>query len=242
MKFIVLFALFASSYAGVVQQQHGIVAQQAVAVAAAPVVASAPQQYSHQIQAAAIRNVETVGVTKTITPVVTKTTTTRLHSEPAISVGYVQGYTQSAQGPAQVAPVQYNTQYTSYLNPTVGLNGPVSYAGPAVQTGVAVAAQPVAAYASTGPAIAQYASAGPALAQYASAGPALAQYAVPAQASYATGISGIHSAGLYSVQPAYAATQQALIQHQAIAVQPQGIAVQPQIAAYGSPALGYSKY
>ena len=65
------------------------------AVAAVPAVATfksgAPVGYSNAIPAAAIRNVETVGVTKTITPVVTKTTTYNTHSEPAVSVGHVQG-------------------------------------------------------------------------------------------------------------------------------------------------------
>jgi len=116
------------------------------------VKASAPHGYSNQIPAAAIRNVETVGVTKTITPVVTKTTTYNTHSEPALSVGRVEGYTQHAHGAPRFAPVQYNTQYSSYANPTVGVNGPVTYAGPAVSQGVGVgvapvAAAPVAAYA-----------------------------------------------------------------------------------------------
>lgn len=71
-------------------------------------------------------------VTKTITPVVTKTTTYNTHSEPALSIGHVQGYSQSAQGSPKIAPVQFQTQYTSYLNPTVGVNGPVTYTGPAV--------------------------------------------------------------------------------------------------------------
>lgn len=93
---------------------------------------SSPQSYSKSIPAAAIRNVETVAVTKTITPVVTKTTTYNTHSEPALSIGHVQGYSQSAQGSPKIAPVQFQTQYTSYLNPTVGVNGPVTYTGPAV--------------------------------------------------------------------------------------------------------------
>lgn len=90
---------------------------------------SSPQSYSKSIPAAAIRNVETVAVTKTITPVVTKTTTYNTHSEPALSIGHVQGYSQSAQGHAKIAPVQFQTQYTSYHNPTVGVNGPVTYTG-----------------------------------------------------------------------------------------------------------------
>jgi len=111
------------------------------------VKASAPQGYSNQIPAAAIRNVETVGVTKTITPVVTKTTTYNTHSEPALSVGRVEGYTQHAHGAPKFAPVQYNTQYSTYANPTVGVNGPVTYSGPAVSqaVGVSVGSVPVAA-------------------------------------------------------------------------------------------------
>lgn len=84
---------------------------------------SAPESYSKAIPAAAIRNVETVAVTKTITPVVTKTTTYNTHSEPALSIGHVQGYSQSAVGHPKIAPVQFQTQYTSYLQPTVGVNG-----------------------------------------------------------------------------------------------------------------------
>lgn len=91
----------------------------------------APQTYSRKIPAAAIRNVETVAVTKTITPVVTKTTTYHTHSEPALSVGHVQGYQQRATGHQKIAPVQFLTQYTN-MNPTVGVNGPVTYTGPAV--------------------------------------------------------------------------------------------------------------
>ncbi|ODM91622.1 hypothetical protein Ocin01_15061 [Orchesella cincta] len=94
-----------------------------------------PTSYSKSIPAAAIRNVETVAVTKTITPVVTKTTTYNTHSEPALSIGHVQGYSQSATGQPKVAPVQFQTQYTSYQNPTVGVNGPVTYTGPAVVFG-----------------------------------------------------------------------------------------------------------
>lgn len=41
--------------------------------------------------------------------------------------------------------VQFNTQYTSYANPTVGVNGPVVYSGQAVGIAqVGVAAAPVA--------------------------------------------------------------------------------------------------
>ncbi|CAL8140813.1 unnamed protein product [Orchesella dallaii] len=96
---------------------------------------SSPTSYSKSIPAAAIRNVETVAVTKTITPVVTKTTTYNTHSEPALSIGHVQGYSQSATGQPKVAPVQFQTQYTTYSNPTVGVNGPVTYTGPAVVFG-----------------------------------------------------------------------------------------------------------
>jgi len=145
---IIVLALIGVTLGGNIH--HGAPAQAivpaapAVAVAAAPAQIaepqyhSAPQQYAHEVPAAAIRNVETVDVTKTITPVVTKTTTRKTHSEPALSVGHVQGYSQASHGPAKVAPVQYNTQYTQYLNPTVGVNGPVTYSGPALGQGVAV--------------------------------------------------------------------------------------------------------
>ena len=53
--------------------------------------AGKPKVYGQSIPAAAIRNVETVMVTKTITPVVTKTTTHHTHAEPALSIGHVQG-------------------------------------------------------------------------------------------------------------------------------------------------------
>jgi len=157
------------------------------------VKASAPQGYSNQIPAAAIRNVETVGVTKTITPVVTKTTTYNTHSEPALSVGRVEGYTQHAHGAPKFAPVQYNTQYSTYANPTVGVNGPVTYSGPAISQGVGigvghapVAAAPVAAYAGQaiglgGFGYAGYAPAGYAHAGYAHASP-VAAYGPPAHA------------------------------------------------------------
>ncbi|ODN06088.1 hypothetical protein Ocin01_00611 [Orchesella cincta] len=97
--------------------------------------AGKPKVYGQSIPAAAIRNVETVMVTKTITPVVTKTTTHHTRAEPALSLGHVQGYSQSAVGHPKVAPVKFQTAYTSYSNPTVGVNGPVVYAGPAVAAG-----------------------------------------------------------------------------------------------------------
>jgi len=111
---------------------------------------SGPIGYSNSIPAAAIRNVETVGVTKTITPVVTKTTTYNTHSEPALSIGHVQGYSQTAVGQPKIAPVQFNTQYTTYANPTVGVNGPVTYTGPAVAQGWGAPAVAVAAPVSNG--------------------------------------------------------------------------------------------
>ncbi|CAL8074356.1 unnamed protein product [Orchesella dallaii] len=126
--------------------------------------AGKPKVYGQSIPAAAIRNVEQIMVTKTITPVVTKTTTHHTRAEPALSLGHVQGYSQAAVGHPKVAPVKFNTAYTSYSNPTVGINGPVVYSGPAVgfASGVvatapgsgAVVAQPVvksaAAYAPVG--------------------------------------------------------------------------------------------
>jgi len=154
---------------------------------------SGPIGYSNSIPAAAIRNVETVGVTKTITPVVTKTTTYNTHSEPALSIGHVQGYSQSAVGQPKIAPVQFNTQYTTYANPTVGVNGPVTYTGPAVASGY-VSAVPVAVGGSYGYAVpASYgAPAGsygsysaPAVNYQAAAAPAYGQYAQYGQYSYA---------------------------------------------------------
>jgi len=237
-KLIVFVALFGTALAGDLQQGGGV-AYGAPAVATsygapgggAVLKSSGPAGYSHQVPAAAIRNVETVGVTKTITPVVTKTTTHQTHSEPALSVGHVQGYSQSSQGPAQVAPVQYNTQYTQYLNPTVGVNGPVTYAGPAVgpagyalsaggggggavavgggAVGVGYAAPaayaaPAQQFAYAAPA-AQYAYAAPA-AQVAYAAPAqFASYAAPAVQvqSYAAPAVGYSGISGYAAQPQF---------------------------------------
>lgn len=53
--------------------------------------AGKPKVYQKSVPAAAIRNIETVMVTKTITPVVTKTTTYLTKAEPALSLGHVQG-------------------------------------------------------------------------------------------------------------------------------------------------------
>jgi len=204
------------------------------AVAAAPVAVAtyksgAPVGYSNAIPAAAIRNVETVGVTKTITPVVTKTTTYNTHSEPAVSVGHVQGYSQSAVGSPKIAPVQFTTQYTSYQNPTVGVNGPVTYAGPAVATGLpvqqAVVAQPV---------YAQQAYAAPAYAQQAYAAPVAAYQQAYAPAAYAglglAGYSGYNLAALGYAQPQLAALGYA---------QPQLAAYQQAAYAVAQPAYAY---
>ncbi|CAG7825684.1 unnamed protein product [Allacma fusca] len=185
----------------------------APAVAVATFKSSAPVGYSNAIPAAAIRNVETVGVTKTITPVVTKTTTYNTHSEPAVSVGHVQGYSQSAVGAPKVAPVQFSTQYTSYVNPTVGLNGPVTYAGPAHATGYAVAAQPALGYAQAGLLGLNLAQFGYAQQGISYAQPAIAAYAQPGLAAYA--------------QPALAAYAQPAVHAYA----------QPAIAAYAQPAV-----
>jgi len=189
-KLVVLLALFGSAFAGDVAAPVSTYGAPAAVAPAYGAPAGNPAQYSHSVNAAAIRNVETVGVTKTITPVVTKTTTHQTHSEPALSVGHVQGYTQSAAGPARVAPVQYNTQYTQYLNPTVGVNGPVTYSGPAVGAagyaiggGAGYAAAPALGYAAAPVAYAQ----APVYAQAAYAAPAYAQaaYAAPAPIAYA---------------------------------------------------------
>jgi len=183
---------------------HGYAAPLAVHDA---VKTSAPHGYSNQIPAAAIRNVETVGVTKTITPVVTKTTTYNTHSEPALSVGRVEGYTQHAHGAPKFAPVQYNTQYSTYANPTVGVNGPVTYAGPAISQGVGVgvapvAAAPVSAYAGQAIGLGGFGYAGfaPAFAGYSgyAAAPVAAAYkAAPAYhaASYAAPVAYAAPAG-----------------------------------------------
>lgn len=192
-------------------------------VAAAPAVATfksgAPVGYSNAIPAAAIRNVETVGVTKTITPVVTKTTTYNTHSEPAVSVGHVQGYSQSAVGAAKVAPVQFSTQYTSYLNPTVGVNGPVTYAGPAHAVG------PVAQVAYAQPAYAQAAHLG--YAAPIGVGYAAHAHAAPAINLGYNGLGYAGHAGLLGLQGINLAQY---------AYAPQGLGL-----AYAQPAVGYAQ-
>jgi hypothetical protein len=253
-SFVVIAALFACASAGNLGQQQvvaepayaqqgyaqqgyaqqGYIQQQAY-VAQPALVSGAPQKYSQAIPAAAIRNVETVGVTKTITPVVTKTTTTQTHLEPAVSVGHVQGYSQSAVGAPRVAPVQYNTQYTSYVNPTVGVNGPVTYAGPAHSAGIAVAAQPV------------YAQAAPAYAAapvYAQAAPAYAAAPVYAQAAPAYAAAPAYG-GVYAVQPAisYAQPQFAYAAAPAYAqVQQQAYVAAPSQSYGAAPSQSYGAH
>jgi len=215
---VVIIALFGLVNAGDLQQPAAVVGPPAQV---SPILKSSPPaNYAKQVPAAAIRNVESVDVKKTITPVVTKTTTHQTHSEPALSVGHVSGYTQTHVGEPKFAEVHYNTHYTQYLNPTVGVNGPVTYTGPAVSEGVAetpgVAVSQVAAVAQPvyqAPLAApaqyhqyQYASAGPVQvpAQYAAPGPAHipAQYAAAPVQTYAATPQAFLSS-YYQVQPAY---------------------------------------
>lgn len=66
------------------------------------------------------------------------------HLKPYFSYYSILGYKQGAVGHVKVAPVQFNTAYTSFANPTVGINGPVVYKGPAVGLAAVAAAGPVA--------------------------------------------------------------------------------------------------
>jgi hypothetical protein len=89
---------YAAAPVGVAYAQPAIL-KGGYAAAAVPLSAGyavGPKNYQQSIPAAAIRNVEIVGITKTITPVVTKTITRQTHAEPALSIGHVQGRPQTS--------------------------------------------------------------------------------------------------------------------------------------------------